>query len=282
MQHQTATFPGLHGFSIFTQQWLPDSAPRAIVLLAHGIAEHSGRYTHVAEAFTARGYALCALDHRGHGKSDGPRMHTDQFADYVTDLHTCFERIRAEYPNLPIFSYGHSMGSLISLLFALRYQDQLAGLITTGTALIPAGATPQAARMLKTISRVSGKLRLVPSVAQNISRDPAVVERYLNDPLVTTGKLPVGAVVRLIGAAEQVTEQLPALRLPYLALHGGADLITLPDAIPLIRERAGSSDLTTKIYDKAYHEIHNEPEQAQVFADMLIWLDAHLEQGQTV
>ncbi len=279
MQHQTATFPGLHGFSIFTQQWLPDSAPRAIVLLAHGIAEHSGRYTHVAEAFTARGYALCALDHRGHGKSDGPRMHTDQFADYVTDLHTCFERIRAEYPNLPIFSYGHSMGSLISLLFALRYQDQLAGLITTGTALIPAGATPQAARMLKTISRVSGKLRLVPSVAQNISRDPAVVERYLNDPLVTTGKLPVGAVVRLIGAAEQVTEQLPALRLPYLALHGGADLITLPDAIPLIRERAGSSDLTTKIYDKAYHEIHNEPEQAQVFADMLIWLDAHLEQG---
>jgi len=279
MQHQTATFPGLHGFSIFTQQWLPDSAPRAIVLLAHGIAEHSGRYTHVAEAFTARGYALCALDHRGHGKSDGPRMHTDQFADYVTDLHTCFERIRAEYPNLPIFSYGHSMGSLISLLFALRYQDQLAGLITTGTALIPAGATPQAARMLKTISRVSGKLRLVPSVAQNISRDPAVVERYLNDPLVTTGKLPVGAVVRLIGAAEQVTEQFPALRLPYLALHGGADLITLPDAIPLIRERAGSSDLTTKIYDKAYHEIHNEPEQAQVFADMLIWLDAHLEQG---
>ncbi|HEX3050907.1 MAG TPA: alpha/beta hydrolase, partial [Aggregatilineaceae bacterium] len=251
MQHQTATFPGRYGFSIFTQQWLPDTAPRAIVLLAHGIAEHSGRYTHVAEAFTARGYALSALDHRGHGKSDGPRMHAEQFDDYVTDLHTCFERIRAAYPNTPIFSYGHSMGSLISLLFALRCQDQLAGLITTGTALIPAGATPQTARILKTISRVSGKLRLVPSVAQNISRDPAVVERYLNDPLVTTGKLPIGAVLRLIQAAEQVKEQLPTLRLPYLALHGGADLITLPDAISLIRERAGSSDLTTKIYEGA-------------------------------
>src|SRR5512138_1131880 len=107
MVHTTGSFVGLNKVPVFTQQWLPDDSPRGVVLLAHGIAEHSGRYEHLAACLTEHGYALYALDHRGHGQSGGPRVYVDQFDDFVTDLKTYVDQVRAAYSNLPIFLYGH-------------------------------------------------------------------------------------------------------------------------------------------------------------------------------
>ena len=120
MPHDTGSFTGLNHMTIFTQQWFPENTPRAIVLLAHGYGEHSGRYGHVAQQLTLHGYAVCALDHRGHGRSEGPRVTITRFEDFVTDFSTYYQQILAEFPHLPVFAYGHSMGSLVVLDYLLQ------------------------------------------------------------------------------------------------------------------------------------------------------------------
>ena len=276
MNHTTGSLTGLEDTLLFTQAWLPDDTPRAVVLLAHGYAEHSGRYAHVGAALSARGYALYALDHRGHGQSDGERVQVHDFDEYVTDQHTYYEQVCAEQPGLPVFVYGHSMGALIALLFALRYQDHLAGLITTGTALKPAAANAALEGIVHVLARWRPASQIVPALASSgISRDPEVVRRYDTDPLVPRARIKLGWTAAFSRAVRRCEAGLPALRLPYLVLHGGADPITLPEGAAQVRALSGAPDTTVKVYDGLLHEIHNEPEQAEVLADMLAWLDAH-------
>lgn len=280
MQHETGSFDGLDGVTIFTQRWVPDDEPpRAVVMIAHGVGEHGGRYAHVAAHLTAHGYAVCALDHRGHGRSGGPRVVVADFDVYVADLRTYFERIRADFPDLPVVLYGHSMGSLISLLFAFRCQDDLAALITTGTALRLPLSNPVLAALIKAASAVIPSVRLISLDVTAISRDPAVVERYRDDPLVYHGALPVSILAAFARAVARCTAQLPALRLPYLALHGGADTLTRPAGAEMVRARSGSPDTTVTIYDGLFHEVHNEPEQGQVLDDITTWLADRVGRG---
>ena len=276
MQHKTDSFTGLGGVAIFTQRWLPDDAPRAVVMIVHGVGEHGGRYAHVAAHLTTHGYAVCALDHRGHGNSGGPRVIASDFDEFVTDLRTYFERIHADFPDLPVVLYGHSMGSLISLLFAFRYQDDLAALITTGTALKLTLSKPFIGSLVKAASTLTPSVRLASLDVNTISRDPAVVERYRNDPLVYHGALPLILLSAFVRAIARCRDQLPALRLPYLALHGGADSLTLPTGAEIVRARSGSPDTTVKVYDGLFHEIHNEPEQGRVLGDITDWLAERL------
>ncbi len=282
MQHETGTFAGPDGVEIFTQCWLPDEGvPRAAVLIAHGYAEHSGRYAHVAAHLVERGYAVYALDHRGHGRSGGARAQVHDFDEYVSDLRTYFEQIRARHLNPPLFLYGHSMGSLIALLFALRWQDELAGLITTGTALRLGGVRAWLVPAVKLLSQWQPGWSPIPVLeAAGISRDPAVIERYVHDPLVYRGPMRLGLAAALLRASRTCAERLGELRLPYLALHGGADPLTLPEGAALIRARSGSADTTVHVFEGLYHEVHNEPEREQVLTCVVEWLDAHVEQPQ--
>lgn len=276
MQHQTGSFTGLSHTTIFTQQWFPDQPPRAAVILAHGIGEHSGRYAHVAAHLTGHGYAVYALDHRGHGQSEGARVHVKRFSDYVDDLDTYFEQVHAAQPGLPIFVYGHSMGSLIALLFAFRRQDDLAGLITTGTALEIEGANAARVVAIRSAARVLPRFRPLPLDPAGVSRDPAVVQGYRDDPLVFHGGITLRLLAEMARAAEECARRLPELRLPYLALHGSADPLCSPAAAEMIRAQCASPDKSVKVYPGLYHEIHNEPEQGDVFEDITAWLDAHL------
>ncbi len=282
MQHETGTFAGLGGVPIFTQSWTPaEGMARAAVLIAHGYAEHSGRYAHVAAHLVEHGYAVYALDHRGHGRSGGARAQVRDFDEYVSDLRTCFDRVCARHPDLPIFLYGHSMGSLISLLFALRWQDELAGLITTGTALRLGGVRAWLVPAVKLLSGWRPGWSPIPALeAAGISRDPAVIERYVHDPLVYRGPMRLGLAAALLRASRTCAERLGELRLPYLALHGGADPLTLPEGAELVRVRSGSPDTTVHIFEGLYHEVHNEPEREQVLACIVEWLDAHAGQLQ--
>jgi lysophospholipase len=171
--------------------------------------------------------------------------------------------------------YGHSMGALIVLLFAFRYQDELAGLITTGTALKPMLSNAITVPLVKTASSFIPGMRLIPVDANGISRDPEVCRAYQHDPLVYHGRIPLVTLAALQEAASLCIDSLPSLRLPYLAMHGSDDPLTLVKGAHIILERSGSPDTTVKIYDGLYHEIHNEPEQDQVFEDMLSWLENH-------
>lgn len=277
MQHSTDTITTPDGLALFAQAWEPDSAPRGVVLLVHGIAEHGGRYRHVAAYLVERGYTVCVVDHRGHGQSGGERIFIRHFDQYVDDLRLYFERVRAAHPDAPLFLYGHSMGSIIALLFALRYQDDLTGLIVTGTALdLPIKLPPVMMRAAGWFGKVAPRAAVIPAIdLTGLSRDPQVGADYRADPLVTVGRLLLGWSLAMERAVREATARLPELRLPILALHGGDDPITLPGGAEIVRERAGSDDLTVKVYPGLRHEIHHEPERAQVWGDIAAWLDAH-------
>lgn len=278
MQHHREMIIGLGGLALFTQTWRPDRAPRGIVLLVHGVGEHSGRYEHVAAYLVERGYAVFALDHRGHGRSEGRRVSIRRFDEYVVDLRLYFEHIRARDPEPPVFLYGHSMGSIIALRFALLYQSELAGLITTGTALNPHLPVPRAViPVARLLARVAGAVKVIPPIVlEGLSRDPAVIAAYRTDPLVYYGRLRLGWSAELYRAVREVNRLLPALHLPCLVLHGADDPIALPAGAGAVRARAGSADLTVRVYPGLRHEIHNEPEHAQVLGDIAAWLDAHI------
>lgn len=271
---QRDQFINADGQSIATYAWEAD-APKALVVIAHGIGEHAGRYAHLAAALNAAGYSVAALDHRGHGHSAGERAYFESFDQPVADLKQFIDRQRAAHPGLPIFLYGHSMGSLISTLFALRHQGDLAGLISSGSPLLIESALPKPAAMLvHALAKIAPKLPFIAVDAATISRDPAVVAAYQADPLVWHRPAALGMISRLARSANEARPALAALRLPLLIVHGEADRLTPPAGSQALYQGASSADKTLKYYPDARHEVHNEPEQAELFAELIAWLDA--------
>lgn len=256
--HEEGSFEGLSGLRLYRQHWLPTSPPRALLLVAHGYGEHSGRYANLVDHFVPRGYAIYALDHRGHGKSEGERVYVDSFFEYRTDLKTYFDIVRAEQPSPPTYLLGHSMGALIATIYASMHQDELDGLIISGGGISAKNApTPQPGRDL----------------SETLSRDPAVGEAYRNDPLVFHGTPPAARV----GAMAELRQQLPGMAakisLPIIIMAGEASPLGDGPRSRALYEAVSSQDKTLKLYPDLLHEIFNEPEHPQVMADLERWLD---------
>jgi acylglycerol lipase len=263
MQHREGHFTGLKHFNLYYQCWLPEGRPRAVLLIAHGYAEHSGRYQNVVDHFVPRGYAVYAPDHRGHGRSDGERVQVDDFADYATDLKTFFDLVRVEQPGQKIFLVGHSMGSSIALLYVLDHQDELAGLALSGGGIARPGDPPPPPSAANT-----------PLDSSMLSRDPAVIAAYENDPLVYRGPRPAARASAAGNPREALPRRVGEIRLPVLIMAGTG----VPDGkrSTVLHELIGSRDKTLRLYDGLKHEIFNEPEHAQVLGDLEAWLEARL------
>jgi len=277
MKHKEGTFTGYKGLKLYYQCWLPDKEPKAVLLVAHGLAEHSGRYKNLVDYFVPKGYAVYALDHRGHGKSEGTRAYVDNFNDYLIDLKTFFDKVRKENKNLKIFLFGHSLGGTIATAYAIEHQDELAGLMVSGSSLVPTkSVSPALLAMAGIVSALAPKMGVTLLDASLISRDETVVDAYVNDPLVFRGKIPARTGAEMARMWKQLPAQMPTIKLPVLIMHGMADQLTDPRGSKLLYERAGSKDKTLKIYDDCYHEICNEPDREQVFVDMESWLTKHL------
>lgn len=275
---QTHSVTGTHNNKIVYDVHRPDSEPVGVVVIAHGLGEHAGRYLHVAQALTDIGYAVVIPDHAGHGRSDGKRLGVNDFNDFTTDLHTVIARV-GRFDG-PTFLIGHSMGGAIALKYALDHPETLDGLVLSGPALMVGDDLP--AIMVK-LAPVLGKLApWLPSTglpASAVSRDPNVVAAYEADPLVWHGKIPAGLGGALIGTMATLPDRLPSLTMPTLALHGGADTLANPEGTRMVGRLAGGDDVTVKIYDGLYHEIFNEPEQDAVLHDVTTWLEAHRTGG---
>ena len=261
MQHKEGNFKGYQDFNLYYQSWLPAVKTRPVLLIAHGFAEHSGRYGNVVSHFVNRGYPVYALDHRGHGRSDGERVKVNDFYDYIKDLKIFFDIVRRENPKEKIFLIGHSMGSMISLAYTTEYQQELAGLITSGGGLAKPGEPFMS-------NRNSGK----PLSTAMLSRDPQVIIAYENDPLVYRGPIPANSPMGAMTG--KLYDIVPQIKLPALIMagNGGAD----GARSRVLYERIGSADKTLRLYEGLLHEIFNEPEHPQVMADMERWLEAHL------
>jgi alpha-beta hydrolase superfamily lysophospholipase len=270
-------FPARDGLRLFERRWLPAGEPRAEVMLVPGIIEHGGRYAPTAEALARRGYAVSAMDLRGHGKSEGPRCWVRSFDEYIDDLDALFDRTVRRAEGKPVFVLGHSLGGLIAVLWCIRRQPKLKGLILSGPALqVRPELFPWLRQLAKLGSICFPRLRLVRLGGRNISRDPAIVAQFHDDPLVFHGGLPVRTCAEILRAGGLARAAFEQVRVPLLILFGTADRVATVEASQELVRRAETTDKTLRLYPGLYHEVLNEPEKEQVLADLIEWIDRRL------
>lgn len=267
-------FEGQGGAEISYRAWSPAGSPRAAVVISHGAAEHSGRYEHVARALNGGGYAVWALDHRGHGRSGGPRMRFDSVDPLAADLRRMVAIAADAVPGRKPFLLAHSMGAAVGLHYACDHQDELSGLILTG-ALASVEQRPAVQLAARAVARVSPGRGIFKVDPETVSRDPEVIAAYEEDPLNFHGPLPAATIVALQRVGLGFPQRLPALTIPLLIMHGADDRLTPPAGSLLVNELASSPDKTLRLYEGLRHEILNEPEGPEVIAEIVAWLDAH-------
>ena len=266
------------GATLNWQAWLPKSTPRAGIVLAHGYAEHLGRYEHVAAHLKQLGYAVFALDPWGHGRSDGVPGFVPRFSAFTDGMEVLLAKVEAAHPGLPLFLIGHSMGGLIATLHLAKHQSHYAGAVLSGPLIMPAEEPSRLMQWIsRLLSRLAPKLGVLALDASGVSRDPAVVAAYLADPLVYKGKVRARLAAEMFDAMARARASAPAITLPILLLHGSDDRLTAPAGSRYLAAHLGSADKTLTLYPGLYHEIFNEPEQAQVLGDAAAWVDAHLQ-----
>lgn len=275
MEHVEGRLAGARDVELFWQGWLPVGSPSGVVLICHGLGEHSSRYMNVVEALLPDGWALYGLDHRGHGRSEGRRAHLDSYADWLADFDAFRKVVVARHQGLPVYLLGHSMGGQIALAYALDHQDALAGLVLSAPALASDAVPKAAVPVLRVLAKVAPTLRPAGIDGTKISKDPAVVAAYQADPLVHQGNPTLGLSAALFAQFDALPERARGLRLPLLLQHGTADALTDPAGTKALESTAGSSDLTVHWYEGYWHEIYNEPERATPLKDLREWLAAH-------
>ena len=277
IQHTKGEFKGYKDLDIYYQCWLPEGDARAVLLVVHGWAEHSGRYTNLVDYFVPKGYAICALDHRGHGRSEGPRGYVDRLPDYLLDLKTFFDLVRSQHSDTKIFMVGHSMGGTVATAYVIEHQHELAGLLLSGASLtVGSGLQSALIPLARILSVLTPRMGVFVLDAADISQDKAVVDAYVNDPLVYRGKITCRFAAEMLKTLRKLPSQMPEINLPILVMHGTADRLGEPEGSRLLYDRAGSKDKTLKLYQGFYHEIFNEPGREQVLSDMESWLAARL------
>jgi alpha-beta hydrolase superfamily lysophospholipase len=280
MQHAEGRFVGAGGLELYWQCWRPGSepalVPRAVVALVHGVGEHSGRYMNLVRPLVDDGYAVYGYDQRGHGRSPGPRVYVDRWADYREDLGAFLDMVARQAPGSPIVVYGHSMGSLVVLDYLLEHPKGLTGAIVSGVALQPAGVgRPYQVIMARVLSRVTPRLTVDLGIdAGSLTRDPQALEAARADPMLTS-RATVRWGAESLATVRRVNEGMANIDLPLLVLHGGADPLNHPGGARALFETVSSPDKTLRIYPSVHHEPHNDLGHEQVASDVKEWL-AHL------
>lgn len=269
-QERFATFDGLR---LFERSWLPSGEVAAVLVVVHGFTEHSGRYASLAGELNRWGCAVYALDLRGHGQSEGPRVFVRSFDEYLADVELYLDRVRARQPDKPLFLFGFSMGGTIVARLAVLGRAEVRGLILCGPALaVGPRVFPLLRRLASLMSAIFPKLRLVRLGCAMISRDPRVVAEFRADPLVFHGRFPVRTGAELLWAMQQIQKEMQSVSLPFLILHGGGDVAADPQGSRELYARAASTDKTFELYDGLYHDLLHEPEQEQVRGRLIAWL----------
>ena len=266
------------GRKVFLRSWHPVNKMeiKGIVLIAHGYAEHSGRYDYTAKYFTDKQYAVYAPDHYGNGRSDGVKADVPDFNLFVTDLQFVLKTIKKLENNKPVYLLGHSMGGAISTILASKEGDEIKGLILSGASIrIDGGVSDLVKSISKFIAVIVPYLPLVEFAVEGLSRDPEVIETYKSDPYNYNGRVRARMGREMLRSEEIITEDLLSkITIPTLILHGEKDPLVNPECSRIINSNISSSDKEMRILENLYHEILNEPEKDEVLKIIGNWLDA--------
>ncbi len=271
VRRSTSYLAAADGTRLFRRSWLPANPQRALVLV-HGFAEHSGRYDHMGAWFAARDFVVHGYDHRGHGRSDGARGHVDSFSQLLDDLETFLDMVRGEHPDVPLVLVGHSLGGLVvASLLAERKPDLLCAVTSAPPLELGPGISRIRIRIARGLRRLAPRLRLGAGIdSSDLTRDTKVACAYDDDPLVfkratvSFAAEAMAAIARIGGAGNLV-------QVPLLMLHGEADRVCPPRGSRAFHGQLRGPGHRLRVYPKLRHEIFNEPEQEQVFEDVLDW-----------
>jgi alpha-beta hydrolase superfamily lysophospholipase len=277
MQHIEGNFIGVRNTNMYHQAWLPEGDPKAVLLIVHGLGEHSGRYMNVVNHFVPLGYAAYALDHIGHGKSGGKREIVKEFEDFTGTLTIFCQMVSGWQPGVPVFLLGHSLGGLIVSYYLLDHQAYFKGAVISAPAIkISESITPFTITLGRVMAKLLPGMGLLGLDASTICRDPQVVSAYVDDPLVFHAKTPACLAAVVLDGMLRVNTEAEEIKLPFIVLQGSDDKLVDPRGAQTLYDGASSKDKTIKMYPGLYHEVFNEPERAQVLADVESWLAAHL------
>ena len=269
------TVQGADGLKIFVRSWRPAAPARGVVAICHGVNSHSGYYLWAAEQLVASGLAVYALDLRGRGKSDGERFYIESINDYLKDVGTLVALAKSREPGLPVYLLGHSAGGVISCVYTLEHQSELAGLICESFAFQVA-APDFALAVVKGLSHIAPHAHVLRLKNEEFSRDPKVVQAMNDDPLIEHETQPTKTVAELVRADERLKEEFRLITLPVFILHGSADKVTRPGGSQLFYDNAGSTDKTLKLYDGHVHDLLNDVGKEVVIGDIKGWIEARL------
>jgi alpha-beta hydrolase superfamily lysophospholipase len=270
------SFAAADGLTLFRRSWLPEEVSR-VLLVVHGFGEHSGRYDELGAWFAARGCAVEAFDLRGHGRSSGVRTHVERFAQLLDDLAAFHALVREEHAGPPITLLAHSMGGLLALAYLAERRPSVSGAIVSGPALAPDRAVPRVRIALaRALRHLAPKLAMPAGLdVTGLSRDADVVRRYVGDPLVVRS-MTASFGAELLAAAAATRGRAAAIATPVLLLHGKQDPLCPVAATEEFSAQLASAGSALHVYPELRHEIFNEPEREQVFADAWRWIEETL------
>lgn len=268
------------GLEMYSQAWLPEGKAKGVVCLVHGLGEHSGRYAADGEALTGAGYILAGFDLRGFGKSEGILGHTPSLEAYLDDIDLFLAEIAQRYTNLPRFLYGSSMGGVLVLAYSPLRKPAIAGVIAIAPGLISA-IEKQKSKVI--LAKVMG--RLVPTLSKDsgletslLCRDPEMVEDFINDPLVHR-RVTTSWALSMFKAIRIAFENASSFPSPLLLMHGTKDEIAYPIGSQKFANLATKDKVMLKMLEGFMHELHEDPEKAEVFKIMIDWLNTNLVKG---
>ncbi len=266
-----------NGTRLFTRWFQNDVTPRAIIILVHGIGEHIHRYNDWATLFNSDGIFVLGADLPGHGRSEGRRGHIRSFSEFFEVIDLLVAESASQFPGVPQFIYGHSMGGNIALNYILKKKPSFKGAIITSPWLKLSTEPP---RLLLLVAQ--GLRSVFPSMLQNtglitdyLSHDPEVIRKYRRDPMVH-GKISVALFLGSRGSAAWNIENAGSLELPTLMIHGKEDKICSPKGSEIFASRADKAEFV--LWDEGFHELHNEPFRLEVYGVILKWINERLDE----
>ncbi|WP_298782105.1 alpha/beta hydrolase [uncultured Polaribacter sp.] len=273
MTHDEFNF-NIYKTKFFGQFWKAKET-KAVVVLVHGMGEHSTRYVHVAQKLTKNNFSVVAFDHFGHGKTLGKRGHNPNFGAVLESVSKTIEKAKELFPNKPVFLYGHSMGGNTVINYSIRKKHNLKGIIATSPFLKLAFEPPK-------IKLAVGKLlqKIAPSItignglnANDISRDKIEIDKYIDDPLIHN-KISPNFSLTFIDTGKWAIRNANKLQTNMYLLHGTDDKIT--DYKGTQEFTNNSEKATLKLFNGGYHELHNDLCKEEMLQDIINWLNSQL------
>ncbi|XP_059460279.1 uncharacterized protein LOC132189555 [Corylus avellana] len=277
-------FFGARGNALFCRSWVPVSAEwKGILIIIHGLNEHSGRYAHFARQLTSCKFGVYGMDWIGHGGSDGLHGYVPSLDHVVADTGAFLEKIKSENPGIPCFLFGHSTGGSVVLKVASYpcIEAMLEGIVLTSPALRVKPAHPIVGAMAPIVSLIAPRFQFKGANKRGIpvSRDPAALLAKYSDPLVYTGPIRVRTGHEILRISSYLMRNFRSVRVPFFVLHGTADKVTDPLASQDLYKEAASKLKNIKLYDGFLHDLLFEPEREEIAKDIITWMEKRVSAG---